>query len=111
MYVLMIALLMGVLPLTSIAMEAGLRPDLAVVGKWFVFWMVGVRLFAAGARQFMQPRYTTETVLGIPGEANLALGCGGIATPAVPSWTPSSYCSASSSGPFVSEATACASPI
>jgi hypothetical protein len=99
MYFLMIALLMLVMPLASIFMETGLRPDLAVAGKWFVFWMVGVRLFAAGARQILQPRYTAETILGIKGDANLvvvrelgfanlALGCGGIATLAAPSWTP-----------------------
>ena len=99
MYFLMISLLMLVLPLASIANEAGLRPDLAVIGKWFVFWMVGARLFAAGARQILQPRYTTETLLGIKGDANLvvvrelgfanlALGIGGLATLAAPSWTP-----------------------
>lgn len=98
MYFLMISLLMLVLPLASIFNEAGLRPDLAVTGKWFVFWMVGVRLFAAGLRQILQPRYTAEKILGIQGDANLvvvrelgfanlALGIGGIATLLAPSWT------------------------
>ncbi len=99
MYVLLISLLMGVLPLASIVSEAGWRPDPAVAGKWCVFWMVGARLFAAGLRQTLQPRYTAEKILGLPGEANrvvvrelgfanLALGVGGIATLAAPSWTP-----------------------
>jgi hypothetical protein len=99
MYFLMISLLMLVLPLASIINEAGLRPDLAVAGKWFVFWMVGARLFAAGSRQILQPRYTAQTILGIKGDANLvvvrelgfanlALGIGGIATLAAPSWVP-----------------------
>ena len=99
MYVLMISLLMLVLPLASIYGEAGLRPDLAVTGKWFVFWMVGARLFVAGSRQILQPRYTARTILGLEGDAdlvvlrelgfaNLALGIGGIATLAAPSWTP-----------------------
>jgi hypothetical protein len=98
-YFLMISLLMLVLPLASIVNEAGLRPDLAVAGKWFVFWMVGARLFAAGLRQILQPRYTAQTILGIKGDANLvvvrelgfanlALGCGGLATLVAPSWTP-----------------------
>jgi len=98
MYFLMISLLMLVLPLASIFNETGLRPDLAVAGKWFVFWMVGVRLFAAGLRQILQPRYTAEKILGIRGEtnlvvvrelgfANLALGIGGITTLLAPSWT------------------------
>jgi hypothetical protein len=97
MYFLMVSLLMLVLPLVSIVNESGLRPDLAVAGKWFVFWMVGVRLFAAGVRQILQPRYTAETILGVKGEANLvvvrelgfanlAVGCAGIATLAAPSW-------------------------
>ena len=99
MYFLMVSLLMLVLPLASIVQEAGLRPDLAVAGKWFVFWMVGARLFAAGLRQILQPRYTAEKILGIQGDANLvvvrelgfanlALGIGGIATLGAPSWTP-----------------------
>ena len=99
MYFLMISLLMLVLPLASIIMEAGLRPDMAVAGKWFVFWMVGARLFAAGLRQILQPRYTAEKILGIQGDANLlivrelgfanfALGIGGLATLAAASWTP-----------------------
>ena len=99
MYFLMISLLMLVLPLASIVMEAGLRPDMAVTGKWFVFWMVGARLFAAGLRQILQPRYTAEKILGIQGDANLlivrelgfanfALGIGGLATLAAASWTP-----------------------
>lgn len=133
MYVLMISLLMLVLPLASIYGEAGLRPDLAVTGKWFVFWMVGARLFAAGSRQILQPRYTARTILGLEGDANLvvvrelgfanlALGIGGIATLAAPSWTPPlalvggifyerSCCSASLSGRFVFEVTTpCSSP-
>jgi hypothetical protein len=99
MYLLMISLWMLVLPLASIVNEAGLRPDLAVAGKWFVFWMVGVRLFAAGLRQILQPRYTAEKILGVQGDANLvivrelgfanlALGLGGMATLLAPSWTP-----------------------
>ena len=39
-----------------------------VVAKWYVFWAVGVRLFLAGLRQIIQPRYTAETILGIKGE-------------------------------------------
>ena len=99
MYFLLVSLLMGVLPLASIVGEAGLRPDLAVAGKWFVFWMVGARLFVAGLRQILQPRYTAEKILGLPGEANrvvvrelgfanLALGIGGLGSLAAPSWTP-----------------------
>jgi hypothetical protein len=57
----------------------------AVVGKWLVFWMVGVRLLLAGLRQIVQPRYTAEQILGVKdpdaalivrelGVANIAMG-------------------------------------
>jgi len=56
-----------------------------MIGKWFVFWSVGVRLAAAGARQTVNPRYTAEAILGLKtsepwivirelGFANLAIG-------------------------------------
>lgn len=62
----------------------------ALVAKWFVFWMVGVRLLLAGLRQIIQPRYTAEQILGIKdpdatlivrelGFANTAIGCIGVA--------------------------------
>src|SRR5580698_1402257 len=71
--------------------------SLALVGKWFVFWAVGVRLFVAGLRQMIQPRYTAETILGIKGEdsllvvrelgfANCAIGSIGIGTLYFPGW-------------------------
>ncbi len=57
----------------------------AIVGKWLVFWMVGVRLLLAGLRQVFQPRYTAEQILGVKdpdaalivrelGVANIAMG-------------------------------------
>jgi hypothetical protein len=63
----------------------------AVVGKWWVFWAVGVRLLSAGIRQILQPRFTSETILGIKGAevlmvvrelgfANAAIGTVGVAS-------------------------------
>ena len=70
---------------------------MALAGKWFVFWTVGVRLFVAGLRQMIQPRYTAETILGIKGEdsllivrelgfANCAIGSIGIGSLYFPGW-------------------------
>lgn len=78
------------------------RPTSAVVGatligKWFVFWAVGWRLFLAGMRQIVQPGYTARVILGLKhdesqilvrelGFANVAFGAIGILSLFVPSW-------------------------
>jgi len=75
MYYLTVVLLMLVLPVASILVEilgfnAHAAPIL-IIGRWFVFWAVGARLFLAGLRQVLQPRFTAETILGIKGDAPL----------------------------------------
>jgi len=66
---------MLVLPVCSILAEVLIFRNsanlLLLVGKWFVFWAVGARLFLAGFRQAIQPRFTAETILGIKGDAPL----------------------------------------
>ncbi len=55
------------------------------LGKWYVFWAGGVRLFLAGLRQVFNPGYTLGEIFGIDhppskhivqelGFANLAMG-------------------------------------
>jgi hypothetical protein len=90
------------LPVGSIYVEYSYlhstAPLILLVGKWFVFWSAGVRLFLAGLRQFFQPRFTAEQILGIKsddalplvrelGAANFATGVVGIASLAKPSFT------------------------
>ena len=95
MYMLTIVLLMFVFPLASILLElfvfksgAGL---LLLIGKWFVFWCVGLRLFLAGLRQAISPRFTAEEIFGIKsqeplpiveelGFANLSIGILGLSS-------------------------------
>ena len=71
--------------------------SVALAGKWFVVWTVGVRLFVAGLRQMIQPRYTAETILGIKSEeswlivrelgfANCAIGSIGIGSLYFSAW-------------------------
>ncbi len=66
--------------------------------RWAVFWMVGGRLFLAGIRQIVQPRYTAAVVLGIQhadsllvvrelGFANVALGTMGLGSILWTHWT------------------------
>ena len=61
---------------------------LLLVGKWFVFWAVGIRQLIAGLRQTIHPEFTTEGIFGIKsrdslpivqelGFANLSMGVRG----------------------------------
>ena len=69
MYIYIVVLTMGLMPLFSILAEATVIGShagmLHLVGKWFAFWAVGVRLFLAGLRQSIQPRYTAEAIFGL----------------------------------------------
>lgn len=101
MYLAVIVLLMLVLPAASVIVEAlrlgGAADIMLLIGKWFVFWAVGVRLFIAGVRQVAQPQYTAETIFEIKdraalaivrelGFANLSTGTLGLASLAVAAW-------------------------
>jgi hypothetical protein len=101
MYFAFVVLLMFVLPVASTAVEAtwfGRGAALMfLVGKWFVFWTVGVRLLLAGIRQVAMPRFTAESIFEIKdpaatavvrevGFANLAMGALGLASLAQPAW-------------------------
>ena len=69
MYIGMLIVLTLISPMVSIALEVVVHNhgvlDVAIVGKWFVFWAVGVRLLIAGLRQIVQPRYTAENIPGV----------------------------------------------
>lgn len=101
MYLATVVLLMFVLPLGSIGVEHvwlhDPTPLLLLVGKWFVFWSVGVRLLVAGVRQFIQPEFTARAIFGIEGSealplvqelgvANFATGVVGLASMVWPSF-------------------------
>ena len=90
---------MLVFPLGSIYAEHSFMhapiPLMMLTGKWFAFWAGGVRLFIAGLRQSIQPRFTSETIFGIKGDdplpfiqelglANISMGTIGFASLFVP---------------------------
>jgi hypothetical protein len=93
MYFASVLLLLLIFPLASIFSEV-LRfghsiADLSLIGKWFVFWSVGVRLFLAGVRQVLQPSFTAIEIFEIHeprafaivrelGFANLSMGLLGL---------------------------------
>jgi hypothetical protein len=85
-----VLLLMLALPVLSICFEHFLHASTSpatLVGKWFVFWAAGVRLFLGGMKQFFQPRFTAEKIFGISGNDVLPfvreLGVADFATGAV----------------------------
>lgn len=101
MYILSVFLLMALLPIIWIGAEHfyfhSALPLMLLVGKWFVFWAVGIRFFFAGLRQFLQPQFTAEQIFGIKshdalpfvrelGAANFATGVVGMASLARPSF-------------------------
>jgi len=100
MYYAVVAATLLVLPVLSMLFDArggGHWLDPVLAAKWFTFWAVGVRLFLAGIRQSLQPRYTANTLLGIKSEeslvlvrelgfANLAMGTIGLLSLLRPGW-------------------------
>lgn len=101
MYIAMVVVLMVVCPAVSVLVEAGGGRGSAgivfLIGKWFVFWAVGIRLFTAGIRQALQPRFTAERIFGAKnaesyaivrevGFGNLAMGTLGICSLFRPEW-------------------------
>lgn len=93
MYFIAVLLFMFVCPLTSVAIEAwrGHQPlwNMDLIGKWWVFWTVGIRLFIAGIRQVLQPGFTSQKIFEVHdpkalpivreiGFGNLSLGTVGI---------------------------------
>jgi hypothetical protein len=93
MYFASVLLLLLIFPLASIALEAirfGHRiTDMSLIGEWFVFWAVGIRLFIAGLRQVFQPSFTAVEIFEIHepkafaivrelGFANLSIGLLGL---------------------------------
>lgn len=101
MYLVLVLLLMFVLPTASVAAEALRVPGTAdlmpLIGKWFTFWAVGMRLFVAGLMQTFRPQFTAQSIFGIKeqgalaivreiGFGNFAMGTLGLASLMVPGW-------------------------
>src|SRR5580700_11599687 len=77
MYFASVVLLLFVFPVASIAVEAlwlrGGADMMFLIGKSFVFWAVGVRLFLAGVRQVLQPSFTAVEIFEIHEPKALAI--------------------------------------
>lgn len=103
MYVASVAVFMFLFPVLSVVTEVFVNKNHAnlilLVGKWFVFWAIGVRLFTAGIRQIVKPGLTAEGILGIKdkaswtvvrelGFANFCMGLAGIISLWLTDWRP-----------------------
>jgi len=71
--------------------------NLALAGKWFIFYAVGFRLLLAGVRQIFTPSFTAKEIFHINdtsshiivrelGFANLCFGLIGLISLFIPSW-------------------------
>jgi hypothetical protein len=93
--------LLLVLPVASVMIEATgaihSPGPLFLIGKWWVFWAAGIRLFLAGLRQVLQPRFTAVEIFEVQdtaalpivrelGFANLSMGLLGICSMVQPEW-------------------------
>jgi hypothetical protein len=101
-YLASLLLLMVLLPAVSVWVDyapyAG-NTLILLVGKWFVFWAIGVRLFAAGLRQVSRPLFTLQQIFHIQdpsgqvvvrelGFANICFGLVGMLALFIPAWRP-----------------------
>jgi hypothetical protein len=92
---------MFLFPIASVLIESVANKNhaglITLIGEWFVFWAIGVRLFTAGLRQSIKPGLTSEGILGIKGKevwiivrelgfANIAIGLAGIIALWKPEW-------------------------
>ena len=77
MYLAAIVLLMGVLPIVSVLIEFFVPHSshdlLFLIGKWFVFWSVGIRLMLAGVRQIANPTFTADAIFGVKEKGALTI--------------------------------------
>lgn len=77
MYFVIVILFMLVCPATWVlAASAASHHTVSIyflIAKWYVFWAVGVRLFTAGIRQVLQPRFTSNVIFGIQGSETQAI--------------------------------------
>lgn len=100
-YFLAVSILTFVLPLLLSIGETVLNKNNAftfeLLGKWFIFSAVGLRLFLAGIKQTTNPAFTAKEIFHINsaesfpivrelGFANLCFGCIGIISLFLPQW-------------------------
>src|ERR1700712_4786474 len=67
-YLITILLLTLIFPVTSILVEFWIKKipiDPGLIGKWFIFWSVGIRLLTAGIKQALDPQFTAYRIFNL----------------------------------------------
>ena len=100
-YIVSIILMLFVLPVVSFFIEWQISDStintVASIGKWFIFYAAGLRLFIAGIRQISKPAFTAKEIFHFTtnesfpvikelGFANICTGLVGIISLFIPSW-------------------------
>jgi len=99
-YIIVVSVLTFVLPVTGAWIQKKIKNSnfsFELVGTWFIFSAVGLRLFMAGCRQIFSPAFTAEEIFHIHsqeaypivrelGFANLCFGLIGIISLRMPYW-------------------------
>src|ERR1700761_1365105 len=99
-YLISVLLFMLILPVGFILIQwqvSKAEMGWPLIGKWFVFWSVGIRLFIAGLRQVTKPAFTAKEIFHMTGDesyvvirelgfANLCFGTLGILSLFKPGW-------------------------
>jgi len=90
-----------IFPIISIFIECVVKENSPVsfemIGKWFIFYAVGIRLFTAGIKQIVTPAFTAKEIFHIQEEsafvivkelgfANACFGLIGIMSLFLPQW-------------------------
>ncbi len=99
-YILLVSLLTFVLPIFCAVVQMLVNKEafsFGLIGKWFIFSAVGLRLFIAGIKQTTDPAFTAKEIFHIDnpdslpivrelGFANLCFGLVGIVSLFMPEW-------------------------
>ena len=76
LYFINVMVVMLILPVVSILVETLNHWSVfgwTLIGKWFVFWAIGVRLFTAGVRQVAKPEFTAKEIFHINSKESFVL--------------------------------------
>jgi hypothetical protein len=68
--------MMIIFPFLSVLLEHiinGSAINMASIGKWFIFWTIGIRLFTAGLRQASDPSFTAIKIFRLTGKESYAI--------------------------------------
>ena len=106
LYLFYVIAVMMVFPVASILVELFVteksHDTWETIGKWFIFWAIGVRALTAGISQSLNPGFTASllqvdessfVVIRELGFANTCMGLTGVISLFVPAWrNPAGFC-------------------